>query len=441
MKKNIVIAALLIFLIVAGMPVLNGMIMEKRLGQYFEELNQREMRSGSGTQFEIIRYDRYVFSSEIEWKIISGAFKHTLGIDELVFFDRVKHGMTGISTDTSLEKNPWFSDFVEGTLNGKNPLSVKTRFHLYGKMTSTLLFDGVSFTNNADRVDVRPGQATLSIDWRKDRILSKINFEGLNMAGRIIFDGLSCESGLERVSQNIQAGKASFFLKKFLLSDQGQTRVVSNMGVDYELVYHPDKSAVSIKMQSRLASFQSGAHEIKNASAGFDINQMDAGGYEDLIIFFQDSLAKITRTDPFSAQDIDAIRQTLEGQVREKGIEWVRICGKLLKKGLEIEVSNLKARMPEGDIKADARIRLEKDLPLAGILSLLISPAKALGYIFIDSHIILPKNPDMDDRMLLSPLYPGMSTGLFIMEADHLSHTAQTRDEKLFLNGKEVSVN
>ena len=47
-------------------------------------------------------------------------------------------------------------------------------------------------------------------------------------------------------------------------------------------------------------------------------------------------------------------------------------------------------------------------------------------YISLKSRIILPKRPNPAGRMLLSPIFPGMPTGLFIMEKDHLFHMAET---------------
>ncbi|MFA5903496.1 MAG: hypothetical protein WC836_06135, partial [Desulfobacula sp.] len=124
-----------------------------------------------------------------------------------------------------------------------------------------------------------------------------------------------------------------------------------------------------------------------------------------------------------------------------KGFEWLGICEKLLKKNLEIEVSKFKTQLPEGNIEAAARISVEKDVPLAGLISLIISPSKVLDYISLKSYIILPKMINPKDQRLLFPLFPGMATGLFIMEEDHLIHRAQTRDGILFLNEKEVLVN
>jgi len=402
MKKWFIFVALVIVLGGAGTPALNGMLMEKRVRQSFEEINHRDGASRPRILFEIIRYERGFFSSEIEWKIVSGMFENICGTYEIVFVDRAGHGLTGVSTVTSLEKNQWFTDFMNEKLKGKNPLTIKTEFNYSGRMKSMFALDAVSFTDGSDTYTVKPGQANVSVDWRKDNILLTLNFAGLDMVGK--------------------------------------KTAVSNMAFDYEFLSHPKEAAVSIKIQGRMDSFQSGAREIKNAAIGLHINHMDAEGYKDLRAVFQEGLADIVRGGSSTWQYPDAVRQTMERQVTEKGFEWVGICEKLLKSGLEIEVSGLKAQLPEGDIEANGRIRLEKDLPLEGLISLIMAPSNALAYISLKSHISLPKSPDLDDRMLLSPLFPEMSTGLFIMEKDRLIHTAETRDGKLFLNEKEVSI-
>ena len=243
------------------------------------------------------------------------------------------------------------------------------------------------------------------------------------------------------MSGNIRAGRASFFLKEFQSSDPEKTTTLSNAAFDYELVYHPKEVSVSINTQGRLDAFRSGGDEIKNAAIGFHIRHMDAGGYEDLLVFFREGAAEIMNSDPFSRQDMDAVRRVMEKQAADKGFEWIGICEKLLKKGLEIEVSGLKVQVPEGSIEADARIRLENDLPLSGILSFLMDPSNLPAYISLESRTILPKRLDPYGRMLFSPMFPGMSTGLFVMEKDHLLHRAETREGKLFLNRKEVIFN
>jgi len=440
MKKGMGLVLLVIVFAIAGMPVLNGMIMEKRVRQVFEDIHQEARVTGSRPLFEILGYDRHLFSSEIEWKMVSKALENIGGIHEVVFLDRARHGITKVSTSTSLEKNPWFPDLVNGKLNGKNPLTIKTEINFWGHMKSRVALDAVSFMDGSQTVDVKPGQAILSMDWKKDRRVTEINFAGMDIPGKIKLDGFSWQSDLERVSGNIRAGRASFFLEEFQSSGPGKT-TVSKAAFDYELLYHPEKASVSIKTQGRLDSFQSGADEIKNIVAAFHIRQMDAGGYEDLMGFLQEGLMDIITSGPLILQDAHTVRRAMERQAADKGFEWVGICGKLLKQGLEIEVSGLRARMPEGDMEADARIRFENDLPLAGVLSLMMDPSKVLSYLSLKSRIRLPKILDPAGRMLLSPLYPGMPTGLFLLEKDHLVHGAETREGKLFLNQKEVLFN
>ena len=61
MKKGIFWVSFAIVLGVVGMPVLNGMIVEKWVRQSFEDMNLSTKASGSGALFEITRYDRRFF--------------------------------------------------------------------------------------------------------------------------------------------------------------------------------------------------------------------------------------------------------------------------------------------------------------------------------------------------------------------------------------------
>ena len=69
MKK--VIVGFVILLIVAGVcaPFASGLVMEKIVTRYQNDLNEMYADTGSGVTVDIIQYDRSFSSSEIEWSI------------------------------------------------------------------------------------------------------------------------------------------------------------------------------------------------------------------------------------------------------------------------------------------------------------------------------------------------------------------------------------
>ena len=111
---------------------------------------------------------------------------------------------------------------------------------------------------------------------------------------------------------------------------------------------------------------------------------------------------------------------------------------KLLKKGLEFQISDLYARLPEGEIKGDVVLSLNKDMTFAGFFPLIQQPELALDIFSLQSELSFPAKLIDNSAMLLTPMSPGMQTGLFVQNGDNLTHKAETKDHKLFLNSQEV---
>ena len=125
MKK--IIVGFVILLIVAGVcaPFASGLVMEKFVTRYQNDLNTMYADTGSGVTIDIIKYDRNFSSSEIEWSIKLGSLATLYGVDEIILVDHAKHGFTGVVTTTSLEKNRWFNDVLSSTLDGKTPRTLR----------------------------------------------------------------------------------------------------------------------------------------------------------------------------------------------------------------------------------------------------------------------------------------------------------------------------
>ena len=113
----------------------------------------------------------------------------------------------------------------------------------------------------------------------------------------------------------------------------------------------------------------------------------------------------------------------------------------LLKEGLELSITNLHAELPEGKIEANAALRLNRDVTLGQLAPVLHNPARIFDFLTFHSNISLPKKLVGDTPVLLSPIHPGMETGLFIEKDSYLVHKAETRSKKLYLNGIELQFN
>ena len=111
---------------------------------------------------------------------------------------------------------------------------------------------------------------------------------------------------------------------------------------------------------------------------------------------------------------------------------------KLLKEGLEVRISDLHFKLPDGEVKGDVTLRLLREMTLIQFVPILYQPRLLLDIFYMKSDFSLPANLVGENPKLLTPLYPGMKTGLFIKDGDNLVHRAETKGGKLILNGREV---
>ena len=110
----------------------------------------------------------------------------------------------------------------------------------------------------------------------------------------------------------------------------------------------------------------------------------------------------------------------------------------ILKKGLEIKLSDLNVKLADGEINGDMTLRLLKDMTLMQFAPIITQPEQLFEIFYLKSNLRLPVNLVGENPKLLTPLYPGMQTGLFIKKGDNLVHQAETADGKLIVNGKAV---
>ncbi|WDP84070.1 MAG: DUF945 family protein [Desulfobacter sp.] len=146
MKKGFLVIAVLVLAGIPGMLFFNGILMERTVQKGFQDINQMYSQTGSDLKLAIVEYDRGLFDTRFEWKIDFGSLEPVYGIKDIRFVETASHGFLGITSETSLEKNLWFTDWVNTHLNGKNPLKIQTRYAVSGPIVSTISLDEFSIT-------------------------------------------------------------------------------------------------------------------------------------------------------------------------------------------------------------------------------------------------------------------------------------------------------
>jgi len=420
--------------------------MERNIRQSFDDINKMSVASGSGVSFEVQEYDRGFSSSRIEWKIRLGELNKVYGMNEIIFLDRADHGLTGIVSFTSLEKNKWFADLLNKELDGKNPLEIKTEYSILGGIKTTLTMDrfflksGNQFSGNQS-FEMMPGNGLITINKDLNGIGSEFTWSGCRVPGKFNMGQFSGHLKLDKIIPYIWDGTASFALKDINIKNPDKPFSLTGLTGQYASNFNEKENALSMKVRYGVDSIKSGSDEVKNASVRMALNKIDASGYQDFMMEYTRMMSKIFQNMDASLTGSENISDAMEKQLAGLGLQMTGAYEKLLKKGLEIQVSDLKAQLPKGEIKADVTLSLKQDMTMAGLFTVMWQPSRALDIFSLTSDIHLPYLLTGNNSMLLSPIYDGMQTGLFIKNGDVLSHKAQIRDGKLYLNEKEVLLN
>jgi uncharacterized protein YdgA (DUF945 family) len=439
MKKLIIGILLLIAIAGVGAPFVNGLMMEKTVKQTFKNLNTMYSDIGSGVSIEIVKYDRSFFSTEIEWKMILGSLSAIYGVNDIIFLDRAEHGYTGIVSKTSLEKNKWFTDLVNSKLAGKNPLAITTEYKLSGLMSSTIVLDPFSMQLEGEVVEIKAGKAIATCDKELKNFSSEASWEGFSVPKKLKVDGITMSSSLERLSTYLWDGTLSFGMGKGVIVGPSSHQIeLVNFKVDYSLDVDDEEKTISIVSSFGADNLLAGPETMENGFVRMGLVNMDVQAFEEFMKLYTEIANTVLQDITAAQDDPEKMKTILEEEMTRTQFQIMAAYEKLLKKGLEFQITDLYAKLPAGELKGDVVLTLNKDMTFAQFFPLVQQPELVVDIFSLRSDISLPAKLVNDNPMLLMPLQQGMPTGLFIKNGDNFSHKAETKDGKLYLNGQEV---
>ena len=441
MKK--IIGGVVILLIVAGVcaPFVNGLVMEKIVMQFQNDLNEMYADAGSGVTFEIVKYDRNFSSSEIEWSIKLGSLASIYGVDEIILIDRAEHGFIGVETKTSLEKNQWFVDLLNDNLDGKNPLNITTTYKLSGKIKSIIDIAAFSFQKDNETVDFRPGRVVTECGEGLTHLFSEAIWEGLSVSDKVMMDGFSLIYDLDKISTYIWDGEISYRVENIKINDLGGNFELMNFKGEYSLDFDKKKNILSTGGEVKIDNLVTGNKKVKDTFFRLESNNIDAQGYEEFMKLYTQAAYSVVDDMSAAKEDPEKVNKVLAEQMATTGLQMIAACEKILKKGLEIKISDLHAQLPEGKITGNIELKLNQDVTFVQLATIATQPNLAFDILSLQSDLSFPAELAGDNTMLVSPVYQGMQTGLFVEDGENLVHRAQTKNGKLLLNGKEVVFN
>lgn len=441
MKK--IIIGIVVLLIIAGVsaPYFNGMAMEKIIRNTQQDMNTMYADKGSDVTVEITRYDRGFSSSDIEWKINLGSLAALYGIHEIQLVDHAKHGLLGVVSETSLEQNKWYADVVNNKLDGKNPLHITTHYKLNGAIESIIKLEPFSVQESGETIDFRPAKIVAQIDDGLSHIQTKANWEGLTAGDKAEIGKIAIMSDLSKITTYVWDGEIEYSADAIHADNAQEQFELKDFKGNYGLAYDKKTNSLSIAGNFTVDKLDAGKTNLNDSSVSFAVNNLDARGYEEFMEMYTQSMYSILNDLSVPRDDPDELDQAMQNRMASASLQMMTAYEKLLKKGLEIKIMDLQAQVPDGNINGDLELILNKDISFAQLAATATQPAMVFELISLKSYLSLPKKMAGNNPNLVIPIYPGMQTGLFMVDGKNLVHKSETKEGKLFLNDYEVILN
>jgi uncharacterized protein YdgA (DUF945 family) len=438
MKKGVTVIAVL--LIIIGLaPFINGVLMEKTVRQAFIDARTINAAHGDVYSLELVRYERNFYSSDIEWKINFGPLKTIYGVEEIVFTDHARHGYSGAVSTTSLEKNIWFTDFVTRELQGHNPFTLQTSYSHFGKLESTLSLTPFTLQQGNTSIEVGAGEFKIITDNTLQNFKSSALWQGLNhsTSETPLLGKISMDAEIELLSPYLWDGFINFSMESlsFMHPQTNIDLAALQVGSVFKVDHNND--TLSTLTSFACKGFNAAEQSIGRAEMKVGMRGMNTTRYENFMKMYTTIVADLFRDMAALQGNPGRITELLEEKTVILGFQLIAAYEELLQQNLEIFIQDLLVEIPEGTIQADITLRLLKDIGLMQLVPLVDSPEMALDIFALNSDIRLPVKLVGEPELLLTPLYPGMATGMFVRDGDSLIHRAETRQGKLFLNDRE----
>ena len=442
MKKSLFILICLAVVCAAGLPIANGIVMERTIKSAVEENNNKAAKTGTCFRIKILEYDRGLFSSRVKWCIENPNGFPGSETAQLVLVDQGAHGFFSVNSQTNLEENPWYTQWVNTRLNGKNPLSIQTRFSLTGTMGSTIHMNAFSIENKDKMVKVHALNLDVSTGKGFETLDAKGRWEGLSQGSDLVMGPVTFTSDLYQLTDIIWAGKNTFSLEKLNINDGKSDPVnLSGLTVNFDTSTSEDKESITMAINFHVDRIELGGKPLSNWAATLKLKQMDTASFEQFILLYSDMMTQAGQRLEKTGGNPGDFQEILKDEMARNTPQLMSALNGLLKKGLGMEITGLDIELPEGNVSGSLDLSLKKDLDPSNLLIFAIQPDMMFSFFDLDAQLSLPYALAGGIPNLTEPLLPGMATGLFVIEGDLLSLDMHIKEEKLFLNGHQVVLN
>ncbi|SEA49084.1 Uncharacterized conserved protein YdgA, DUF945 family [Desulfuromusa kysingii] len=440
MKKALLGLFIIIVICAISAPFVNGLILENILRSQVEKYNELYAEHSFYPDIEITNYHRSYGSSEIEWTMTVPYLQTLDDVGPIVLVEKAQHGVFGITSTTHLNRNSGYSDFIRENLNGEDPLSISSRYGLFRGLTTTIALEQLELHDDENNsMIVNPGELVIRADRSLANIRTDATFAGISVPGAFEIKGIELHSNIKLISRLIVDGTSSVSIEQINIEDRDAVAISSLKG---ESTFDFDEANNKLSMQAKysVAQIVADDNKVDDVRISFGINQLDVAGFEAVYAVYTNLINDLLANVATTQNDPERAKEMMEKEMALAGIRLVAEAEKLLKKDLQIEISNLHLVLPQGVVVGDLSIGLKQDMTMVSFISLSQQPKKLVEVFSFASNMSLPVGLIPNQDNLLSPIFPGMQTGLFEEVGGKLVHKAEITDHQLLLNGKEFQL-
>jgi|GEM_PF-1313835 len=442
MKKLLIILICLAVVCAAGLPIANGIITERTIKSAVEENNNKAAKAGTNIRINVLDYDRGLFSSRVKWSIENpGGFPGS-DMAQLVLETQGKHGFFSVNAKTSLQENPWYMQWVTTHLNGKDPLSIQSRFSLAGTMGSAIHMNAFSIEEKGKMVDVHALDLDVSTGEGFETLDAKGRWAGLSQGDEFIMGAVSFTSDLYQLTDMIWTGKNTFSLAQLKIND-GKSDPVNLSGLTFNCSTNAaeDKKTLTMVTDFHVDRIKIGGKPLSDWTATLKLKQIDAAAFEQGMVLYSKVMTQTGQRLEKQGGHPGNFQESLKEEMARNTPQLMSALKGLLKKDLGIEITDLDIALPEGKVTGELDLSLKKDLDPSNIFIFAMQPDMMFSFFNLDAQLSLPYALAGGIPNLTEPLLPGMATGLFVIKGDLLSLDMHIKEETLFLNGHQVVLN
>ena len=440
MKKLVVGIFVVIVIVIAAAPFVSGLMMENMLTAQTASYAERYANQPFYPKVEIVSYQRGYRSSQIEWSISLPEYEIFAEIGPIVISETAQHGLTGVTTQASLTKNSWYNDFINEQLAGKDPFSMTGEYSIFSGGTAKFATEGFEIPIEDEvTLKVKAGQLTCNSDSSLEKIKTAAEFAGLSIPDVLNVEGIALESDNTVVSGMIMAGTGLFSVDRVSMNNPDNGKDVSFDGIEVtsDVDYNAAQDRLSIAANYRADRIVAEGNDIKDAHLGFAVNNLDATGLNDLYQSYSEILTAAMEDMAAMQHDPEQAQMVLRQKLQSARMRLVSEIEKLLKKDLQLKVSDVQVVLPKGKVTGDLAIGLKKDMTLAGFMILLQQPQAVVDIFSFESNASVAQELVPAQEQFVNPLMPAMQSGVFEVDGEQLVHHAEIKGDKLLLNGKE----